>query len=54
MKLSELISIAGSEKRSEEFLGFCGGKSMSRVRRKFFKCYGCRREWSVRKDSILD
>jgi transposase len=24
------------------------------VRRKFFKCYSCRREWSVRKDSILE
>jgi transposase len=66
MKLSELISIAGSEEKSEEFLRakgilktfkfcpFCGGKSIGRVRRKFFKCYGCRREWSVRKDSILE
>jgi transposase len=66
MKLSELISIAGSEEKSEEFLRakgilktfkfcpFCGGKSIGRVRRKFFKCYNCRREWSVRKDSILE
>jgi transposase len=66
MKLSELISIAGSEEKSEEFLRakgilktfkfcpFCGGKSIGRVRRNFFKCYGCRREWSVRKDSILE
>jgi transposase len=66
MKLSELISIAGSEEKSEEFhrakgilktfkfCPFCGGKSIGRVRRKFFKCYGCRREWSVRKDSILE
>jgi hypothetical protein len=49
MKLSELISIAGSEEKSEEFLRakgilktfkfcpFCGGKSIGRVRRKFFK-----------------
>jgi transposase len=50
MKLSELISIVGSE----EILPFCGGKSIGRVRRKFFKCYNCRREWSVRKDSILE
>jgi len=66
MKLSELISIAGSEEKSEEFLRskgilktfkfcpFCGGKSIGRVRRKFFKCYNYRREWSVRKDSILE
>ena len=66
MKLSELISIAGSEEKSEEFLRskgilktfkfcpFCVGKSIGRVRRKFFKCYSCRREWSVRKDSILE
>jgi transposase len=65
MKLSDLISIAGSEEKSEEFLRakgilktfkfcpFCGGKSIGRVRRKFFKCYSCRREWSVRKDSIF-
>ncbi len=49
MKLSELISIAGSEEKSEEFLRakgilktfkfrpFCGGKSIGRVRRNFFK-----------------
>jgi transposase-like protein len=66
MKLSELISIAGSEEKSEEFLRtkgilktfkfcpFCGGKSIGRVRRNFFKCYNCRREWSVRRDSILE
>lgn len=33
---------------------FCGGRSIGRVRRNFFKCYSCRREWSVRKDSILE
>jgi len=66
MKLSELISIAGSEEKSEEFhrakgilktfkfCPFCGGKSIGGVIRKFFKCYSCRREWSVRKDSILE
>jgi transposase len=66
MKLSELISIAGSEEKSEEFLRakgilktfkfcpFCGGRSIGRVRRNFFKCYNCRREWSVRRDSILE
>jgi len=66
MNLSVLTSIAGSEEKSEEFLRskgilkafkfcpFCGCKSIGRVRRNFFKCYSCRREWSVRKDSILE
>ena len=66
MKLSELISIAGSEEKSREFLRakgilktfklcpFCGDKSISRVRRKSFKCYNCRREQSIKKDSILE
>jgi hypothetical protein len=37
MKLSVLISIAGSEEKSEEFLrAICDGKSIGRVRRNFF------------------
>ena len=60
------MKIAGSEEKSEEFLRakgilktfklcpFCGDKSISRVRRKSFKCYNCRREQSIRKDSILE
>jgi len=39
MKLSELVSIAGSEEKSDKFCVFCGGKSIGRVRRKFFRCY---------------
>jgi transposase len=55
MKLSVLTSIACSEEKSEEFLrSICDGKSIGRVRMNFFKCYNCRREWSVRKDSILE
>jgi transposase len=66
MKLLRFISIAGSEEKSEEFIRskgtlkifkfcpFCAGKSIGKVRRKFLKCYGCRREWSVRRDSILE
>jgi transposase len=32
---------------------FCKSESIGKVRRNFYKCYGCRREWSIRKVSIL-
>jgi transposase len=55
MNLSVLTSIAGSEEKSEEFLrSICDGKSIGRVRMNFFKCYSCRREWLIRKDTILE
>ena len=66
MNLAELLSIASSEERSEEFLRskgvlktfrqcpFCGGSSIGKVRRNFLKCYRCRKEWSVRRESILE
>ena len=65
MNLSELVKIASSEEKAEEFLRsmgilktfencpFCKSESIGKVRRNFYKCYGCRREWSIRKGSIL-
>jgi transposase len=66
MNLSELVKIASSEEKAEEFLRskgilktfencpFCKSESIGKVRRNFYKCYGCRREWSIRKGSILE
>ena len=65
MNLSELVKIASSEEKAEEFLrsrgilktfencSFCKSESIGKVRRNFYKCYGCRREWSIRRGSIL-
>jgi len=33
---------------------FCHAKNIGRIRRSFYKCYKCKKEWSVRKDSILE
>jgi transposase len=66
MNLSELVKIASSEEKAEEFLRsrgilktfencpFCKSESIGKVRRNFYKCYGCRREWSIRRGSILE
>jgi transposase len=65
MNLAELVLIASSEQKAEQFLRqkgilktfnscpFCGDKSIGKIRRNFLKCYGCKKEWSTRKDSIL-
>jgi len=65
-ELIKLVKIASSEEKSEEFLiakgelktftccPFCGNKSIGKVRRNFFRCHRCKKEWSVRKDSILE
>lgn len=65
MNLAELAKIASSEKASEEFLRikgvletfdacpFCRSHSLGKVRRQMYKCYSCKREWSVRKESLL-
>jgi transposase len=66
MNLVELVQVASSEEEAENFLrakgilktfdccSFCGHPEIGRVRRSFFKCYGCRKEWCIRKDSILE
>jgi transposase len=65
MNLSELVKVLSSEEKAEEFLRakgilktfencpFCKSGSIGKVRRNFYKCYGCRREWSIRRGSIL-
>jgi len=64
MNLVELVQVTSSEEEAEKFLRakgilktfdrcpFCGHQKIGKVRRSFFKCYGCRKEWSIRKDSI--
>ena len=66
MNLSELVKVLSSEEKAEEFLRsrgmlktferclFCKSGSIGKVRRNFYKCYGCRREWSIRRGSILE
>jgi len=65
MNLGELLQMASSEEKAEEFLRekgilktfdscpFCYAKNVGKVRRNFYKCYKCK-EWSVRKDSSLE
>ncbi len=65
MSLVELVQVASSEEKPQKFLrakgilktfdrcSFCGHQKIGRIRRSFFKCYGCRKEWCIRKDSIL-
>ena len=66
MDLMELSRYMGDEDKAEGLLRrmgilrtfdvcpFCGGTRFGRVRRGRFKCYGCRREWSIRRDSMLE
>jgi len=66
MKLSELAALAADEHKAEAFLQsrgllqrfthcpYCGSEHLGRVRRRFYKCYACRREWSLRKGSLLE
>ena len=65
MELTKLIDIARDEASAEEFLRkkgilktftccpYCGNKHFGKVRRNVYKCYRCKREWSVRKGSIF-
>jgi len=64
--LAELAKVASSEEASEEFLRtkgvlktfdacpFCGSFPPGKVRRQRYKCYRCKREWSVRRESLLE
>ena len=66
MNLVELLQVASSEERAEKFLRergvlktfdsypFCNAENIGKVRRNFYKCYECKKEWSIRKDSILE
>lgn len=53
MNLVELIQVNSSEEEADDRCPFCGHQKIGKVRRSFFKCYGCRKECSIRKDSIL-
>ena len=66
MNMVKLSKVMTDEHRAEEFLReigilktfrkcpYCGNKQFGKVRRNFYKCYRCKREWSVRKGSILE
>jgi transposase len=54
MNLVELVQVASSEKEADDRCPFCEHQKIGKVRRSFFKCYACRKEWSIRKDSMLE
>jgi len=66
MKIVELSKLITDELKAEEFLRqkgilktfmhypYCRNKHIGKVRRNFLKCFRCKREWSVRKGSILE
>jgi transposase len=66
MNLIELSELLLDEKKAEEYLlnvGIlktftlcekCGSSKLGRIRRGRCKCYGCKAEWSLRKNSILE
>jgi transposase len=66
MNMVKLSKVIADEQRAEKFLreigilktfrkcSYCGNKHFGKVRRNFYKCYRCKREWSVRKGSILE
>ena len=66
MELMKLMDIARDEASAEEFLRrkgvlktftccpYCSNPHFGKVRRNVYKCYRCKREWSVRKGSILE
>jgi transposase len=66
MNLSELAQYIGDEEKAEQALlelgilkrytrcPFCSEDHFGRVRRTKYKCYGCTREWGVRRGSILE
>ncbi len=35
-------------------LSYCGNKHFGKVRRNMYKCYKCKKEWSVRRGSVLE
>jgi len=66
MNMVKLSKVIADEQRAEKFLreigilktfrkcSYCGNKHFGKVRRNFYKCYRCKREWSVRKGSVLE
>ena len=54
MNLVKLVQVTSSEKEAHDRCPFCEHQKIGKVRRSFFKCYGCGKEWSIRKDSMLE
>ena len=60
MNMIKLSKVITDEQKAEEFLReveihpYCRNKHFGKVRRNFYKCYCCKREWSVRKGSVLE
>ncbi len=66
METVKLLQIMTDEEKAEEFLRkkgilksftecpYCGNEHFGKVRRNMYKCYRCKREWSVRKGSIFE
>ena len=66
MEFVALAPIIADEDKAEEFLRqrgvlrsftacpYCDAESFGRVRRQMYKCYSCRKEWSIRKGSVLE
>jgi len=66
MEIIEISKIVADEAKTIEYLQekgvlqkfvecpYCGGKSIGNVRRNKLKCYNCRREWGIRKGSVLE
>jgi ribosomal protein L37AE/L43A len=52
MNLVELVKVTSSEEEADDRCPFCGHQKIERIRRSFFKCYGCRKELCIRKDSM--
>ncbi|GIU72453.1 MAG: DDE transposase [Candidatus Nitrosocaldaceae archaeon] len=64
MKLIELAKI-NDEKKAEEWLRYkgilkrfdryiyCNNEHIGKVRRNYYRCHKCKKEWSIRRDSIL-
>ena len=63
LKLAEAINDEGKAEELlrgygiiREFKGciYCGNRGFGKVRRNSYKCYRCKREWGIRKGSILE
>ena len=66
MEIVKLMNIITNEGLAERFLRekgvlktftscpYCNNKHFGKVRRNMYKCYKCKREWSVRRGSVLE
>jgi transposase len=52
MNLVELVKVSSPKEEADDRCPFCEHQKIGRIRRSFFKCYGCRKEWSIRKDGM--